>query len=170
VHTVHTPQQGIGVYRMARVEQGDGYLVSRNYLKDDGQMGYKQKFVPAAVKAGRLRLSRTGSVASAWAAEGDDGAFEKLAEYDMEPDDLKVIWLMAYTGHARYPLDLRLTSLKIQSEPRSAAAAPPPAPAAVAEPRPRYWRLLGVLLVLLMLVAAGVAYVIHRQRAQSRQP
>src|SRR5205823_206153 len=36
-HTVHSPQQGLGVYRVARVNEGDVYQVSRNYLKADGK-------------------------------------------------------------------------------------------------------------------------------------
>lgn len=167
-HTMHTPQQGMGVYRVSRVKQGDGYLVSRNYLQDDGQVGYKQRFVPGTVKSGRLRLTRTGTTATAWAAEREDGEFQKLAEYDLEPDDLKVIWLMAFTGHAQYPLDLRLTWLKVRSASSSAAAAPAIATAAAPPAPTRSWRLLALLLALLIVVAAVVAYVVRRNRADAR--
>ena len=51
-HTVHVPQQGIGLYRLARVEQGEVYLVSRNYLNPDGTPGWDQENVPTTARAG----------------------------------------------------------------------------------------------------------------------
>jgi hypothetical protein len=73
-HTADQPQQGFGVYRMARLDHGEVYYVSGSYLIEDGTPGWRNKHVPSTVKAGRMRVARTGTQGTAWAAEGSDGA------------------------------------------------------------------------------------------------
>jgi DNA-directed RNA polymerase subunit RPC12/RpoP len=171
--TVHKPQLGMGVYRVARVEQGEVYLVSRSYLEPDGTPNWAQENVPTNARAGRLRLSRTGTEVTALAAEGNDGPFQELQRYDLGPDDITALWLMAYTGHCGYPDDLRITFLKIRagvpipSPPRAEATAPGGDPSSWA--RSRLWRPLAVLLGL-TAVAACVWWFARRGRARPCPP
>ncbi len=157
--TVPKPQQGLGVYRMARVREGEVYFVSRNYLNPDGSRAYQQKHFPANVKAGRLRISRNGPKATAWAAEGTSDNFQVLCSYDIGPEDIKGIWLMAFTGHARYPLDLLVTDLTIRSGiPIPSAPPDEPAPGLA----PRLWKFLAIALVVLLACVAAAWWFVRR--------
>jgi hypothetical protein len=159
-HTVHVPQQGFGVYRMARVGQGEVYFVSRNYLNPDGSPGWQQEHIPTTARAGRLRITRSGTKATAWAAEGTSNNFQVLRTYDLGPEDIKVIWLMAYTGHVQLALDLRVTDFTIRSG-ISIPSAPPP------ESTPdvplRLWRFLAIVVGLLLISAAGAWWFARRR-------
>jgi len=156
-HTVHKPQQGFGVYRMEQVEHGELYLVSRAYFKENGQQGWRNKSFPTATKSGRLRITRTGTQVTAWAAEGKELAFKKLSSDELGLDDIKVIWLMAYTGHVSHPLELRLTDLEIRSgAPIPVAAAPPPEEAPSPPPTSR-WHLLWAMVVLAVILCIAAA-------------
>ena len=163
-HTVHTPQQGLGVYRLTRVDDGDVYLVSRNYINSDGNPGWDQKQISTNAKSGRLRITRSGTVATVLAAEGKDGVFKELSRKELGPDDITVIWLMAYTGHAQNSVDLRVTDLRIR------AGAPIPTPprgevaGAEGEPdAPKLWRFVVIGLIALLICAVGLAAMMRRQ-------
>jgi hypothetical protein len=112
-HTVHTPQQGIGVYLLKRKGDRGVYLISRNFINNDGKPGWDQKEVPTTTKSGRLRITRTGTVATVLAAEGPGADFKLLRRQESGDGDITVLWLMAYTGHAADAIDLRVTDLKI---------------------------------------------------------
>ncbi len=160
-HTLHTPQRGIGAYRMARVKEGDVYFISRSYHHDDGTPGWEQDSLATSATAGRLRLTRTGNEVTAWAAEGI-GPFKELRTMRLGPEDITVLWFMAYTGHQAYPLDLRITDVAIRSTgtlPAPAAAAGDSAPPASS----KYWRLLALALLLLLMAAAGLWLYLRRR-------
>src|SRR5581483_2532670 len=131
---------------------------------------WQQAHFPSTAKAGRLRISRRGAEATAWAAEGPGGAFQDLGRYDIGPDPITVIWLMAFTGHSSHALDLRVTDLTIRSAgplpgpPPVAAEAEEPAP----PPRPKPWRLLTAVVVLLLAGAAGLWWYARRRLTQAR--
>jgi hypothetical protein len=159
-HTVHVPQQGFGVYRMTRVGEGDVYFVSRSYLNPDGSPGWQQESIPTTAKAGRLRITRSGTKATAWAAEGTSDRFKVLRTYDLGPEEIKVIWLMAYTGHVQLALDLLVTDFTI----RSGVPMPSPPPDESASGLPRgLWRFLAVVLGLLLAGAAGTWWLARRR-------
>jgi hypothetical protein len=167
-HIVKNPQQGLGMYRMVRTQDGEIYLVSHNYFDAAGKPKYDQTAVPTTIRAGRLRIARTGEEATASAAEGNDGPFRELAHYKIGPDDITVLFLMAFTGHQQEPADLRVTSLQIRSTASPVAnaavvegAAPPPA-------RSSLLLLGGALLLLLAAGAAGVAWYALRGRGTAR--
>jgi hypothetical protein len=162
-HTVHEPQQGFGVYRMSRVNEGEVYLVSRAYLHADGKRGWRNKNVPTTARAGQLRIVRSGTEVTAWVAEGQSSRFDEIGRDDLGTDDITVIWLMAYTGHVSHAIDLRLTHLSIRS---GAIIAPPPAPPiagpAAAPPRRFLWWVLALLLILLLGAACAWRFSRHR--------
>lgn len=164
MYTHTTPQQGFGVYRMEQVDRGELYLVSRAFLNEDGKTGWRNKHFNTTAKSGRLRITRTGTEVTAWAADGKDLAFKKLKSDELGRDDIKSIWLMAYTGHVAHALEVRLTDLEIRSgAPIGVAAAPvaeeaPPPPP---KSRQHLWSALCVLAVILCIGAAllgGIAY------------
>jgi DNA-directed RNA polymerase subunit RPC12/RpoP len=164
-HTVQMPQQGFGIYRMEQVDRGELYLVSRAYLKEDGKLGWRNKHIDTTAKSGRLRITRTGTQATAWAAEGKDLPFKKLSSDELGKGDIKVIWLMAYTGHVSHPLELRLTDLEIRSgAPIPVAAAPPPeeAPPPPASPMLFWWIGIGVAFVFLVTLLGASSWIIFR--------
>jgi hypothetical protein len=165
-HTVHVPQQGFGVYRMERIDEGDVYHVSRSYLNEDGKLAWRARSFPTAAKAGRLRITRSGTEVTAWAAEGKSPLFKELSRDDLGRDDIKVIWLMAYTGHVSHALELRLTDLEIRSG--VPVPAPPPAEAAPTPvSRPHLWWALGVLVMLLVIGVAILLRYARRRRIQT---
>lgn len=166
VHTL--PEQGIGVYRVARVKQGDVYMVSRNRRNDDGKIEYRQAYRPTTARAGRLRLTRAGSKATAWAAEPAADAFERLAEFDLGRDDVSGFWLMAFTGHSQTAVELRLSDVWVRGSSGSASTEPPAPAAAGDEVAPRSWSKLGRVLALVLLVLLGsvcVVYIYVRRQA-----
>ena len=152
---------------MAKLDDGEGYLVSRSYLNDDGTPGWRNKHLTSTVRAGRLRITRTGTEVTAWAAEGTGADFKELGRDDLGNDDIKVIWLMAYTGHVAHALDLRLTDLKI----RSGIPIPAPPPVEAVLPgrasRPHLWWALAILLALLVVGAASAWHYAHRRSRMS---
>jgi hypothetical protein len=101
-----------------------------------------------------------------WAAEGKSPLFKELSRDDVGRDDIKVIWLMAYTGYVSHALELRLTDLEIRSG--VPVPAPPPAEAAAMPvSRPHLWWVLGLLLTLLMVGVASLWRHARRRRFQT---
>ncbi|HEV3119493.1 MAG TPA: hypothetical protein VGY58_20720 [Gemmataceae bacterium] len=171
VHPAEAPQQGVfqglGIYRVARVEQPNIYMLSHNHIKN-GKPAYDQAYFPTNVRVGKLRISRSGAKATASAAEGTDGPFKELRSYPLGSDDISVIWLMAFAGHSKSALDLRVTDVKIR------ASAPIPslewtnareANATGALPRRFGLYAAAGLLILLLLATAVLAFL--RRRASS---
>jgi hypothetical protein len=103
------------VYRVVRVKEGNVYMLSRN-LSQNGQRQYRQKYIPTSASAGRLRIARKGTEVTLWAAEANAGDFQELGRYDLGDEDVRWLWFTAYTGHARYRVDLRLVDLKVRTD------------------------------------------------------
>jgi serine/threonine protein kinase len=150
--------EGLGVYRVVRVQQGEVYMLSRN-TTENGERKYRQKYIPTAARSGQLRITRKGTEATLWAAEGNTGDFQELGRYDLGPEDVQGVWLTAFTGHAPYRVDLRLVDLKIRSD-IPISELPPDTPASSDEApkaRGREWLTaallfgLGVTLALLLV-------------------
>src|SRR5205085_6242228 len=99
-------QPGIALQRTLRVDGKDIYLCSHNTTVD-GKRRYDQKFIPAAGKTGRLRMTRRGGEVTLWAAE-DGGEFRELCRYNFGPEDIKMVRSAAHPGIARNAVDLRI--------------------------------------------------------------
>jgi hypothetical protein len=134
VETATPTQEALGLYRVARVKQGNVYMVSRNG-DEGGTRTHRQKYIPTTATSGRLRVTRAGRQATLWAAEGAAEDFVELCAYDLGPEDVDKLWLTAFTGHAPYAVDLRLVDLKVRSGGDLAVRAADSLPAA-APPKP----------------------------------
>src|SRR5262249_21854684 len=136
---------------------GDVYMVSRNTIRD-GQRQYLQKYFPTSAASGRLRITRAGEEAALYAAEGPAGDFRELCRYPLGREDVKTVWLTAYTRHTRHAVDLRVVDLRVRSD----SGAPEPGPDAAdagTSPPPsgsRLWRPLAVLILLAIVLALGM--------------
>ncbi len=113
-------------------------------------------YFPAREKTGRLRLVRTGSVLSCFAAEGPEGEFTCLKEYPFSPVDLKQVYITTSTAGPRAALDVRVHDLRIRS-------GPPGNLATAAPTRSMKWVLLAVIAVLLTLALLGVCWRLARR-------
>jgi hypothetical protein len=90
-------------------------------------------------------------------------------EYPIGPDDITVIWLMAFTGHSGHALDLRVTDLTIRS---GSPILTPPAQVveSAPEPRPRHWRLVVAISILLLGGAVGIWWSMRRRDDKAAAP
>ncbi len=103
----------LGLFRASRINEGEVYMSGLSPLVD-GKRQYNTRFHPATTKAGRLRITRVGREAKLWVADGDANDFEMIFEEDLGPDDLKVVRVSAYPGHAHNEVDLRIKDLRIR--------------------------------------------------------
>jgi serine/threonine protein kinase len=107
---------------------------------------------PAQARGGRLRIVRTGSEASFYAAEEPDGDFTLLPPpRPLGEEDLKCIELVGSTGGPKATLDVRFTDLHLQT---STSLAPPPAEGNAR----RTTRIALPILVVILSVLALVAW------------
>jgi hypothetical protein len=173
LETATPTREALGVYRVARVKEGDVYMVSRN-LDDNGTRRYLQQYIPTSATSGRLRVTRAGRLATLWAAEGPGDDFRQLCAYDLGPEDVDKVFLSAFTGSAHAAVDLRLVDLKVRSDgplPVEAADALPVA----APPRPgqRGWLaaalVVGVAVAFTLLLGVWLS-VTRRRRPASAAP
>lgn len=104
-----------GFYRVALVKEGEVFLCIRSNVQRGQRMHHKDVF-PAMGKIGQLRVTRQGSDFAFLAKEEGAPDFRELVRYDLGPADLKSIRLAAFTGHAKYPLDLRIVDLKVSAD------------------------------------------------------
>ena len=73
------------------------------------------KTFPARGTTGRLRLVRTGSLLSHYAAEGDSQDFTLLRQLPFRVEDLKGVRVGGQTGGANAALEARVTDLRIRA-------------------------------------------------------
>jgi hypothetical protein len=170
IETESPTREGLGVYRVVRVKEGDVYMVSRNTTKA-GNRQYLQKFFPTATRSGRLRLTRTGTEATVSAADGREGNFRELSRYALGTEDVKTLWLSAYTGHSRHGVDLRIVDLMIHSDSpitvQNEEATTPQDPSLNA---PKGGLAGAVLLVLLLVFALVVCLFVRRSGRAAKKP
>jgi serine/threonine protein kinase len=159
---IATPaQDGLGVYRVARVREGEVYMVSRNG-EEGGTRTYRQKYIPTTATSGRLRVTRAGRRATLWAAQGAADDFVELCAYDLGAEDVDKVWLAAFPGSSTSAVDLRLVDLKVRSDNPVAAQPADATPAALPQqPGQRGWLAaagaVGLAVVCTLLVVAWLA-------------
>jgi serine/threonine protein kinase len=103
------------VLRICRVNEGEVYTCARISTDDQGKRTYNHDFIPSTAKSGRLRIARIGREATLWAAEGATGEFKELCRYDLGTEDVHLICVNAFPGHAQNFLDLRILDLRVHS-------------------------------------------------------
>ncbi len=111
-------------------------------------------------KVGRLRIVRTGSEASFYAAEGANADFTLLPPpRQVGDEDLKCIELVGATGGPKATLDVRFTEMRVYT------SAGLPQPPAEKHPRRSLRIILAVLVVVLAVLApVGVWLLLRRGR------
>ncbi len=129
---------GLGVLRLARLFEGDVYMVSRS-TNQDGKIQFKHTFKPTQATSGRMRMTRRGAEVAVSAAEGAADDFRELCRYDLGPEDVGVIWLNAFVGASPHGVDLRIIDLKIQAGEVVADSVVPPADPGAAITGSRGW-------------------------------
>ncbi len=161
----------LGLLRAARVNEGEVYLSSR-ITTQNGKRQYYHGHTPTNSKSGKLRLTRVGKEATLSAADGDAGAFQELRRYDLGTEDLTMVRLSAYTGHAANSVDVLIKDLRIhtlnateaksQESPRDAPDAPRPVA------RKGWMAAAGVIILLIALATLGAWLFCARAPAPTR--
>jgi hypothetical protein len=121
---------------------------------------------PTNASVGRLRMVRTGAALSYYVSEGIDAPFLFVEQRPLGAGDVKEIQLTGTTGGGKVGLDGRFTDLRIRAGSLSAELAAASDDAISDPTAPRRWgrlELLGTLLTLLLLIAAGL-WLYARQR------
>jgi RNA polymerase sigma factor (sigma-70 family) len=81
-----------------------------------GKEQQQARFFPAAAKAGRLRLVRSGGTLFYYVADGPAAEFTLLHQLPFGKEDLKDVRVVGSTGDVRAGLDVRLTDLHVHAE------------------------------------------------------
>lgn len=131
--------EGLGIARVVRVQEGESIVVSRNATEAGARRFQTLPYPAGPARSGMLRLTRTGSEATCWVAEGPDGTFREVRRFDLGTEDLTSIRIAAYPGtNRKTPLDIRIHDLSVRrlgAPPPVAIPAPRVAVAPVAEPQ-----------------------------------
>ncbi|MCI0680966.1 MAG: DUF1583 domain-containing protein [Gemmataceae bacterium] len=107
--------EALGFYRVRRVREGDVFMLTRATTTAEGKRRHTHELIPSAANAGQLRMTRTGTEATWWAAEGDDGEFRELHRDELGAEDVSSVLLTAYPGKAQCAVDLRLIEFRVRS-------------------------------------------------------
>jgi hypothetical protein len=149
-----------GAHRVVQGPQGkDQYLDSR-HLKPTGPKG-------------KLRLERTGKLLHFLVAEGQN--VRKIQSLEIGTPDVKTIQVHCQTMYEPIALELRLTELVVEADqfPDGTASAQPPAPPTFAEAsqmpeRKRWWALIALAVLTVLLAGAMGVWLYARQRGNGR--
>lgn len=156
-----------------RVSSDKGTQFTSWTIRDNHENSKKRQMKarqhPATTKVGRLRIVRSGSEASFFAAEGAGAEFVPLLPPRHFGDEkLKSLELLASTGGPTASLDIRLTDLRVRGIPGQAAVSAQTEASADAAAPPTRRHFLALSVAILFALAAGVWFVLHRrQRASS---
>jgi serine/threonine protein kinase len=136
-----------------------------------GKRKYNMNDFSAAGSSGRVRLTRNGAEVVFSVADATGGDFQELWRVELGTEDLTMVRICAYTGHAFESVDVHLVDLKVRSEsidPDPSASGPTAAEGG-RKGSGRSWLftlLFGGLGVTLLLIAAAWVY----SRRQRREP
>jgi hypothetical protein len=168
--------------RIDRVAEGESYVRTLITTRN-GKKNYEMGFFATSAKVGQLKLTRSRSQVTLWAAE-KDGEFAKLESVQFGGDDVKTIRVSAFTGHEARGVDLRVKDLRIRSAGGNVAGANPRpigialeqwgwAPIAMEPeelPSPRGSRLWWAMVVLIAFVALALLALAVWMVRSRRQP
>jgi hypothetical protein len=155
-------QEDLGLFRMARVQEGQVYKFTRSRVQD-GERKYGGDDTPATCKSGRLRITRLGTAARMSAAEGDADDFRELWVEELGAEDVNLVRVAAFPGHAPNALDLLVKDLRVRTlGPGEAIAQTAPAPSPPTAP-PRVWLLVAGLIGLVILVVGLGGWLVRRR-------
>jgi hypothetical protein len=112
--------EGLGLARLSRVNEGESYVGTLLTINEDGTENYSCHFAEAKGSSGQLRIVRSGTKVTFFAAEAD-GLFRKLFTHDLGSENLKTIRLAAFPGWARNAVDIRILDLRVYTSALPAA-------------------------------------------------
>jgi hypothetical protein len=177
------PPEGTNLGRIRRMDGQDLVMCDRRYIVPGGKPKFAGQRQACTDKLVQLRLQRTGSkLAYRWAAP-PEGEFKQLHEDEFGTQDIKAVQIRVRSGETPdvppYGVEVRLIDLRIR---RSDAAvgnenqAKPSPPLIVADPQVPAERrsgserasLLLVVLITLLLLAAGLWLRFRRPRSSAR--
>jgi serine/threonine protein kinase/DNA-binding beta-propeller fold protein YncE len=118
------------------------------------------EFRPTTARTGRLRLVRTGSVLSCYAAEESSDEFILIRQHSFGTEDLKAVHLGGQTGGPKAALEARVTELRIRA--KSAADLP----AAQRQAGSKSWLAAGLVLGLAATLACALGVWFWARRGQ----
>jgi len=81
-----------------------------------GKREHKHEFLPTSAKAGRLRITRTGSQVRFSIAEGNEVAFREVKQMEFGTEDVQMCRIAGVTGMAPMNLDVRFTEFSITAD------------------------------------------------------
>jgi serine/threonine protein kinase len=152
-----------------RVEAGGGTQFLTWAIRwDEGEGKHQANYnsFPTQARTGRLRLVRSGSVVSYYAAEGTDGEFTLLQKYLFTGGDLEDVRLVASTGaDAKAALDGRFTDVRIHAAALMNVPEAPPRKAGG-----KGWLTLVLASALALTLALGVGIAVARGRVPRKTP
>jgi hypothetical protein len=108
-------QDAIAFSRIKRTDDTEVHFCGR-MTTVAGKRQHSTNMFPATGSSGRLRLTRNGAEVIFSAADGNGDDFQELWRCDLGTEDLKMVRVCAYTGHALESVDVRLVDLKVRSE------------------------------------------------------
>jgi hypothetical protein len=109
------PDQHMATLNRRIAPKGPQYFTALNL--GPGDTGKRQSRVtPTKVKAGRLRLVRTGADLAYLAAEGNDETFKLLDTFALGTEDVKDVRVIGSLGNDKASLDVRFIDLHIRAD------------------------------------------------------
>jgi predicted RNA-binding Zn-ribbon protein involved in translation (DUF1610 family) len=112
----NTPgREAIALKRSKQPDDQDVFACSLMTTDEQGKRHYRSNPFPASAAAGRLRLSRSGSEVTCWAADGDTAELQELCRFDLGAEDLRYVRLCAHPGNSTDPLDIRIVDVRVST-------------------------------------------------------
>jgi DNA-directed RNA polymerase subunit RPC12/RpoP len=171
IETDTPTKESMGLNRIIRPTGADVYFSSR--MRTNLQGGHERvergTDIPAAGKAGQLRITRHGPKTVLSAIENGSKEGQVLYRYDLGTEDIAMIRLAAIPGNTPFVVDLRLIDLLIKELPDVAPIDPgvKVVDKSAAPPRTALW--LAVVLIAVALVAISLWLLLRRARGNSEE-
>lgn len=109
--------------RIVRPQDGDVYLTDHGFKAPDGKRAHQELDLSTSAKAGKLRLTRSGSTLVYLAADGLGSEFQELRREKFGSAPLHGVRIAADTGGAPVEVDVLLVDFEIRA--RELSASPP---------------------------------------------
>jgi Protein of unknown function (DUF1583) len=104
----------LGLMRVSRVNEGEVYLCDHEVI-EDGQRQFKMSApVPTTARSGRLRITRVGTEAICWAAEGEAGKFEEVHRCEISSADVKMVRAAVFLGNKPNGAEAFITDVQVR--------------------------------------------------------
>jgi hypothetical protein len=153
------------VGRFTRPEDGRVFLAEHWHRSPPKTSWVKP--IPTEARAGRVRLTRKGSILQYLVAHGLDGEFQQITEHDFGDEDIDLVRFIVNTNNSPIGIDARLIELRVRTGtvvPDHIAAPPGPS-----SPFGRAAALWGFIAALVILLVGGVSYLVTRRKKKTAE-